>query len=94
MPRRTATRQRRLHLTTKANLLHKLGVNGFFADLAGHARTCPGADLTDWRPASAFHRDGAFCERRQTLRIQWSRVDLCAAPLLLGCRGTSRHHGS
>jgi hypothetical protein len=60
MPRRTAARQRRLHLTTRANLPHKLGINGFFTDLAGHARIRPGADLIGWRPASAFHPDGAF----------------------------------
>ncbi|GGJ88214.1 hypothetical protein GCM10010123_17290 [Pilimelia anulata] len=62
VPRRTAARQRRWHLTQRANLDHKLGVNGFFADLAGYARTRPGAALLQWRHAGFFQGEGAFRE--------------------------------
>jgi hypothetical protein len=41
LPRRDAARIRRWHLTNRANLPHLLGVNQFFIDLAGHARTHP-----------------------------------------------------
>lgn len=62
LPRRTAARQRRWHLTRRANLGHKLGVNGFFTDLAGYARTHPTAELLRWRPAGFFQSEGAFRE--------------------------------
>ncbi|HZM80153.1 MAG TPA: replication-relaxation family protein [Candidatus Limnocylindrales bacterium] len=59
MPRPDAARQRRIHLTSRANLPHLLGVNQFFIDLAAHARTHPPAQLRQWWPASRF-RDRAW----------------------------------
>jgi predicted transcriptional regulator len=46
--RRTLARARRQHLTSRANLPHLLGCNQFFIDLAGYARTHPGASLDRW----------------------------------------------
>ena len=41
LPRKDQARRRRWQLTSRANLPHLLGVNQFFTDLAGHARTYP-----------------------------------------------------
>lgn len=62
LPRRDQARQRRWHLTNRANLPHLLGVNGFFTDLAGHARTHPEARLERWWPAARFTTMGGFAE--------------------------------
>lgn len=59
-PRRDAATKRRRHLTSRANLPHLLGVNGFFTALAGYARTHPGARLARWWPASRCRGIGAF----------------------------------
>jgi hypothetical protein len=48
LPRKDQARKRRWHLTNKANLPHLLAVNGFFTELAGYARTHPGASLDRW----------------------------------------------
>jgi hypothetical protein len=47
-PRRDQARQRRWHLTNRANLPHLLGINDFFTQLAAHARTHPDAELRRW----------------------------------------------
>ncbi|MGS2620109.1 replication-relaxation family protein, partial [Micromonospora sp. LZ34] len=39
---------------------HRLGVNRFFTDLAGHARTHPDHALTRWWPESRCAQTGAF----------------------------------
>jgi hypothetical protein len=62
LPRKDHARRRRWQLTNRANLPHLLGVNGFFTDLAGHARTHPGTSLDRWWPAAACARMGAFAE--------------------------------
>ncbi|MBL7261362.1 replication-relaxation family protein [Paractinoplanes lichenicola] len=62
VPRRDQARQRRWHLTSRANLPHLLGVNGFFTDLAGYARTHPEAALERWWPAARFTTMGGFAE--------------------------------
>jgi hypothetical protein len=62
LPRRDRARRRRWQLTNRANLPHLLGVNGFFTDLAGYARTHPGASLDRWWSAAACARMGAFAE--------------------------------
>lgn len=62
LPRKDQARRRRWHLTNRANLPHLLGVNGFFTDLAGYARTHPGASLDRWWSAAACARMGAFAE--------------------------------
>jgi predicted transcriptional regulator len=60
LPRRDQARQRRQHLTSRANLPHLLATNQFFIDLAAHERTHPGSRLVTWRPAADFHQRGAF----------------------------------
>jgi Replication-relaxation len=62
LPRRDQARKRRWHLTNRANLPHLLGVNQFFIDLAGYARTHPEASLDRWWPAVRCQQAGAFCE--------------------------------
>ncbi len=62
MPRRDQARLRRWHLTNRANLPHLLGVNQFFIDLAGYARTHPETNLDRWWPASRCQVAGAFRE--------------------------------
>jgi predicted transcriptional regulator len=65
-PRRTRARDRRRHLTSRANLPHLLGVNQFFTDLSGYARTHPdaGTRLERWWPASRCQEMGAFVANR------------------------------
>ena len=43
-------RERALALAHSPRLAHTVGVNGFFAALAGAARRTPGAQLTEWWP--------------------------------------------
>lgn len=62
LPRKDHARRRRWHLTNRANLPHLLGVNGFFTDLAGHARAHPDASLDRWWSAAACARMGAFAQ--------------------------------
>ncbi|WP_407939992.1 replication-relaxation family protein [Micromonospora tarapacensis] len=47
-PKPATVRQRVNRLATSPKLGHLLGVNGFFVDLAAHARTTPGAELSVW----------------------------------------------
>ncbi|MEV6345935.1 replication-relaxation family protein [Actinoplanes sp. NPDC051851] len=63
LPRRDQARKRRWHLTNRANLPHLLGVNQFFTDLAGYARTHPHASLDRWWPSSRFATFAGFIER-------------------------------
>lgn len=60
MPRRDQAKLRRWHLTSRANLPHLLGINDFFTQLAGYARTHPGASLSRWWSASRCQQTGAF----------------------------------
>ncbi|MBO3738002.1 replication-relaxation family protein [Actinoplanes flavus] len=62
LPRKDQARKRRWHLTNRANLPHLLGVNQFFTDLAGYARTHPHASLDRWWPASRFTTFAGFIE--------------------------------
>ncbi|GAB3970893.1 replication-relaxation family protein [Plantactinospora veratri] len=59
-PRRDHARAERRRWTSSRTLAHRLGINGFFTDLAGYARTHPGAELRRWLPESACGRAGAF----------------------------------
>jgi len=61
-PRPGQARERMRALTSRANLAHLLGVNQFFTDLAGHARTHPGTCLERWWPTAACARIGAFAD--------------------------------
>jgi hypothetical protein len=59
LPRRDAARRLRAHLTSRANLPHRLGTNQVFVELAGHARTHPGTRL-EWPSADEYQWPGAF----------------------------------
>lgn len=48
LPGAAAVRQRITRLATRPSLGHLLGVNGFFVDLAAHARTTPNTRLDVW----------------------------------------------
>jgi Replication-relaxation len=50
LPRPAAVRDRTARLATGPTLSHLLGVNGFFAHLAAHARAHDGHDLARWWP--------------------------------------------
>ena len=69
LPRKDQARRRRWHLTNRANLPHQLGVNGFFTDLAGYARTHPNTSLDRWWPAARFHRPGGFAEPNDPVQV-------------------------
>jgi Replication-relaxation len=60
LPRPGQARARWMHLTARANLVHLCGVNGFFTDLAAHARLDAGFSLDRWWPAARFQKPGAF----------------------------------
>ena len=47
-PGRRTLAQRSMDIARNPKLRHLLGVNGFFTDLLGHARTHPGAHLRRW----------------------------------------------
>jgi hypothetical protein len=49
-PRRAASTTRLHRIATSRNLDHRLGINQFFTDLAGHERTHPGTALRHWWP--------------------------------------------
>jgi hypothetical protein len=59
-PRRDHARTERRRWTSAHTLAHRLGVNQFFIDLAGYARTHRDAELRRWWPESACRRSGAF----------------------------------
>lgn len=62
LPRPGQARARRLHLTSRANLGHLLGVNGFFTALACHERIHAGTVLREWWPASRYSGDTGLYE--------------------------------
>ena len=59
-PRRGETVERKRRVATSRTLTHRLGVNQFFTDLAGHARICPEARLQRWWSEQQCARPGAF----------------------------------
>jgi len=59
-PRRDHARLERRRWTSTRTLAHRLGVNQFFTDLAGHARIHPGAQLRQWLPEAACQQSGTF----------------------------------
>jgi predicted transcriptional regulator len=75
-PRRTQARDRRRHLTSRANLPHLLGVNQFFTDLSGYARTHPEAEahLERWWPASRCQQMGALAHSEQFSPETWGYI--------------------
>jgi Replication-relaxation len=76
LPRKDQARRRRWHLTNRANLPHLLGVNQFFIDLAGYARTHPGTSLDRWWPAARFTTMSGFMQDGDspTLLVRTPRV--------------------
>jgi hypothetical protein len=73
-PRRDQARKRLWALTNRANLVHLQAVNGFFTDLAGHARTHPGSALQRWWPAGRCQQMGAFAEDGDDVQIRVHRA--------------------
>jgi hypothetical protein len=59
-PRPSHTTARARRIATSRNLDHRLGVNGFFTELAGHARTHPGTQLERWWSERHCAQPGAF----------------------------------
>ncbi|WP_194821248.1 replication-relaxation family protein [Micromonospora sp. S-DT3-3-22] len=59
-PRRDHARVERRRWTSSRTLEHRLGVNGFFTDLAGYTRTHPEARLGEWLSEAACRRSGVF----------------------------------
>jgi hypothetical protein len=59
-PRRDHARLERRRWTSTRTLAHRLGVNQFFTDLAGHARAHPDTELQLWLPEAVCQRAGAF----------------------------------
>jgi hypothetical protein len=59
-PRRDHARLERRRWTSTRTLAHRLGVNQFFTDLGGHARTHPDAELQLWLPEAVCQRAGTF----------------------------------
>ncbi|MCI4064471.1 replication-relaxation family protein [Micromonospora sp. R77] len=59
-PRPSQTRARRRRWTVARVLAHRLGVNQFFIDLAGHARVHPDHELSRWWSESRCREPGAF----------------------------------
>lgn len=62
LPRRDRARKTRWWLTNRANLPHRLAVNGFFTDLAGYARAHPGTGPDRWWPSGRCQQKGAFAD--------------------------------
>ncbi|MER7889418.1 replication-relaxation family protein [Micromonospora sp. NPDC094482] len=62
-PRRDHARVERRRWTSSRSLAHRLGVNGFFTDMAGHARTHPNAELIEWLSEAACQRSAMFTRR-------------------------------
>lgn len=59
-PRPSETAQRIRRIATSRTLDHRLGVNQFFTDLAGHARIHPDARLERWLSEARCAAPGAF----------------------------------
>ncbi|SCF17474.1 Replication-relaxation [Micromonospora matsumotoense] len=59
-PRRDHARVERRRWTSSRTLEHRLGVNGFFTDLAGYARTHADVRLGEWLSEAACRRSGVF----------------------------------
>jgi hypothetical protein len=58
-PRRDEMIARRRRIATSRTLDHQLGINQFFTDLAGHARTHPPARMVRWWSERQCARPGA-----------------------------------
>lgn len=94
-PRRDHARVERRRWTSSRTLEHRLGVNGFFTDLAGYARTHPDARL-----GSGCRRrraNGRRCSRGRRIRRWCAPISLgsvrtataCGPRGVSGCRSSS-----
>ncbi|GAA1414381.1 replication-relaxation family protein [Catellatospora coxensis] len=86
-PRPAETAARRHRLATSRNHAHTAGVNGFFTDLAGHARRNPPTRLLRWDPepgrsASVYLQPDGYAE--------WSEQDTFVALLFEYDTGTEQ----
>ena len=66
-PRPAEVTAKARRVATARTLDHRLGINQFFTDLAGHARTRPPAGLLRWWSERRCARPGAFGHRAQPL---------------------------
>ncbi len=66
-PRPGYARDNRRRWTSARILPHRLGVNQFFTDLAGHARTHPDHQLLRWWPETRSSKTGAFTRPGETI---------------------------
>ncbi|TDC80838.1 hypothetical protein E1193_16600 [Micromonospora sp. KC606] len=69
-PRRDHARVERRRWTSSRTLEHRLGVNGFFTNLAGYTRTHPGTELVQWLPEAACQRVGTFARREDPVLVR------------------------
>jgi hypothetical protein len=88
LPRKDRARRTRWWLTNRANLPHRLAVNGFFTDLAGHARTHPDTALERWWPSSRCQQTGAFAQ----LSPGTSHYDIWGVTIAADGHGIWTHH--
>jgi len=68
-PRPGYGRARRRRWTSTRTIGHRLGVNGFFTDLAGHARTHPGHELVRWWPEAWCREPAAFAIEQDAIEL-------------------------
>ena len=80
LPRRDQARRRRAHLTSRANLPHRLGTNQLFVDLAAYARRHTEAALT-WPAADLYRAASGFLHSEQD------------SPMLMTLKGVPRPDG-
>ncbi|MEV4494555.1 MULTISPECIES: replication-relaxation family protein [Micromonospora] len=71
-PRPSQTKARRRRWTVARILDHRLGVNQFFTDLAGHARTHPDHQLRRWWPEARCADLGVFANADSHVALQVS----------------------
>jgi hypothetical protein len=75
LPRRDVARRVRAHLTSRANLPHRLGTNQVFVDLAGYARTHPGTRLA-WPSVGPYHQSSGYLHSDEDNRMLMLRGGL------------------
>ncbi|MDQ7903487.1 replication-relaxation family protein [Phytohabitans sp. ZYX-F-186] len=68
-PRPGYGKARRRRWTSTRTIGHRLGVNGFFTDLAGHARTHPDHALLRWWPESRCSQPSAFAIEEDAMEL-------------------------
>ncbi|MEU5722761.1 replication-relaxation family protein [Micromonospora sp. NPDC047738] len=69
-PRPSQTKARRRRWTVARVLQHRIGVNQFFTDLAGYARTHPDHDLRRWWSESRCGDVGVFASPGSSIELQ------------------------